>query len=172
MFKIQISNPISLSVHTTESMNLEDAIELVFPLETEFLILIWNNIFIPLTYKYDISLMVLDFIKIINFLRDNNKSELEIFWPSSTFVSIWKIKRYEKVIRINSKWTAVNGKVENLLNSLNENEIQSSEFEEEIMKLIIFINSALIKSGMELNNIVGYENLVGCLNFENKRRYL
>jgi hypothetical protein len=121
MIKIQLSNPEIISVNKSEFINLEDAIECIFPLDTEHLFLIWNNIFIPLTYKYDISLMVFDFIKILDFIKDNQVSGLEIHWVSNTFASIWRIKKNNSFLTINSEWKVVNGKVEKILNNSNEN---------------------------------------------------
>ena len=41
MIKIQLSNPVLLPIKEKEVLNLEDAIESIFPLDTEYLILIW-----------------------------------------------------------------------------------------------------------------------------------
>jgi|GEM_PF-5215487 len=37
--------------------------------------------------------MVLDFIKIFHFLKDDGIDKLEIHWASNTFASIWKMEK-------------------------------------------------------------------------------
>lgn len=115
-------------------MDLEDAIESIFPLDTEHLILTWNNILIPLNYKYDISLMVLDFVRILHFLREEEDDKLAIHWASSTFASIWQMKKEDNFISIKSYWNTVNGGRENLLNEFNENKVSIKYLENEIKK--------------------------------------
>ncbi|TJZ60057.1 hypothetical protein FAZ15_14325 [Sphingobacterium olei] len=159
MIKIQISNPEVLSLIEEEIINLEDAIESIFPLDTEYLILIWNNIFIPLTYKYDISLMVLDFIRILHFLKDDKGDKLEIHWASNTFVSIWKMKKINSSVNIKSEWETVNGGTQDLLNKVNENTLPVSDFEKEIKKILFFLKNSLEKSGLNCHLIEDFEKL-------------
>jgi len=159
MINIQISNPVLLQMTDEESMNLEDAIESIFPLDTEYLILIWNNIFIPLSYKYDISLMVLDFIKILHFLKDNEIDKLEIHWASNTFASIWKMEKINDSVNIKSEWKTVNGGTQDKLNKLNENKILVNDFAEEIKKLLAFLKSSIEKSGINCDLVEDFATL-------------
>lgn len=159
MIKIQISNPELLQINEEEVMNLEDAIESIFPLETEYLILIWNNIFIPLSYKYDISIMILDFIKIYNFLNDNKIEKLEIHWASNTFASIWRMEKNNDYVRIKSEWKTVNGGTEDKLNKFSDITISKILLIEEIRKLMIFLKCSIKKSITNYKQIEDFEAL-------------
>lgn len=162
MINIQINNPVLLQIADAESMNLEDAIESIFPLDTEDLILIWNSLSIPLTYKYDISLMILDFIKVFHFLKDNKVDKLEIHWASNTFASIWRLKKRNASVEIKSEWKTVNGGAEGIFNKLNENTILINDFAEEIKKLLIFLKNSIEKSGINCNLIEDFAILEKC----------
>jgi hypothetical protein len=51
MFDIQINNPKASEIADENDKTLEDAIESIFPLSNEYAFLIWNHIYIPLTYR-------------------------------------------------------------------------------------------------------------------------
>ena len=52
IFSVQASNPkYWKNVLDEEDSSLSDAIETIFPLNTEYAFLEWNHIFIPLSYK-------------------------------------------------------------------------------------------------------------------------
>lgn len=59
-FYILAGNPRVQSIENSDDKSLSEAIETVFPLNTEYAILSWNYISIPLSYKYDISYMIDD----------------------------------------------------------------------------------------------------------------
>lgn len=147
MFEIQLSNPkFSFDdIEISNDINLEELIQEIFPLDTEYAFIIWNNIFIPLSYKYDVSLMVLDFIKIRNFIKDNTSKSLDIHWASNTFRSEWHIMITEEAdyeyIVINAKWYQTHGRLENLLNDYNSIKIGLNIFGEELEKIINFVEN-------------------------------
>jgi hypothetical protein len=141
MFKIQLSNPtFSISDYEkSDDFNIEDFIQEVFPLETEYAFIIWNHIYIPVSYKYDISLMILDFVKIRDFITNNTAEKIKIYWASNTFRSEWDIKMQGEKIVVYSKWYQTLGMVESLLNEFNTVEISTLDFLEEVEKIIKFM---------------------------------
>lgn len=164
MFKIQISNPAILAFNSEMNINLEDAIEAIFPPETEHAFLIWNHKFIPLNYKYDVSLMILDLIKIIGFLKDPKTETIEIHWPSNTFACIWNLKKENQgLIKIHSSWQSVIGGMEDLLNKFGVINIDSKKMEEEIIKLLSFVKTALDKSNINREKIIDFDVLENVL---------
>ncbi|MBL7997878.1 MAG: hypothetical protein JNL32_04485 [Candidatus Kapabacteria bacterium] len=160
MFELKINNPTILRVDDNECiLSLDDAIESIFPLETEHLVLIWNEVIIPLSFKYDISLMVLDFIKIFQFTKDNQSSRLEIHWASNTFAAIWNFEKSKYSVNINTVWRSVIGGTEDILNVKNKNEVSIDNLQKEIMKLLRFLKYAIEKSGVNSNLIEDFEKL-------------
>ncbi|HHR2550667.1 TPA: hypothetical protein ACSY39_10840 [Listeria monocytogenes] len=55
-FFIQANTPQKTGVFESDDYDLSTAIETIFPMLTEDAILVWNHIYVPLSYKYDISL--------------------------------------------------------------------------------------------------------------------
>jgi hypothetical protein len=162
MIKIQISNPRLLGIKDDNDSNIEDAIETIFPSNTEYAFLIWNNIFIPLSYKYDISKMINDFIFLEKFI-DSNEEEINIYWASNTFSSIWKLQKKQNMIKIQSKWNCVLGSLIDLLNTKSEIVVDSKQLNMELYKMLKFIKLSLDKCNYN-NKLIDYfelENLVG-----------
>ncbi|MFD2557198.1 hypothetical protein [Sphingobacterium tabacisoli] len=159
MIKIQLGNPEVLVLRIDKSMGVEDVLENIFPLDTDYSFLIWNNIFIPLSYKYDIPVMVFDFIKILSFLRDDNVLDLEVHWASNTFASIWILRKTDHHVHIKAEWKDVNGGLEGLLNNSNYTNVNVCEFDEQIKKVLMFLQAAIVKSKANLDLIYDYKKL-------------
>lgn len=159
MFKIQLSNPEILKVTFNEFVSIEDVLESIFPLDTEYAFIMWNHISIPLSYKYDISLMILDFARIIQYIHKYDELNLTIHWASNTFASIWYLVKYKEYIKINSSWFSVVGGLEELLNKHNEITIKPTDLQAEINKLQIFVEKAIRSSGALTDKIIGFDSL-------------
>lgn len=136
IFAIQISNPIySNSVDNHYDM-IGELLEDVFFLNTEQCIMYWNHICIPLSYKYDISIILDDIIFMIEELSKATDGHLEIDWPSNTFSAKWRISWVNENIKIISEWYCIVGNIENELNKVNNINIKKSKFLAEWKKLI------------------------------------
>lgn len=158
MFDIQISNPTSIEIRDRGDENINEAIQSIFPMENEYCFIVWSHIFIPVSYKYDISFMINDIIHILNFIKKGDGS-LEIHWPSNTFCSIWKIECASQTIKIESTWDCVLGRLEGLLNENSTLEVEKSVFVERLVALVLFIKSKLEKAGYNSNNLVDFYEL-------------
>src|SRR5689334_16049310 len=101
MFDIQISNPVAIESRDKDDTNLNEAIQSIFPFKNEYCFVVWNHIFIPVSYKYDISFMINDIIRILDFIKRGDGC-LEIHWASDTFASIWRIECTSQSIKIES----------------------------------------------------------------------
>lgn len=114
-FKIQASSPKFTDTFDRHDETLSEAIETIFPLETEKLFIIWNNIYVPLCYKYDISIMLVDILNMIEYINSRISGTLKISWASDTFRCAWNIKWNEKELIIGSQWENVVGNIEKVL---------------------------------------------------------
>lgn len=147
MIKIQLSNPILLNVYDEDDETIEEALQTIFPLDTELAFLKWNYIYIPLSYKYDISIMITDIIRLYEFIYNKTSNHLLINWSSNTFLSTWNIYKEDNTIKVKSAWHEVSGRLKDLLNLDNEAISNVSELGGEIEKLILFIKLSLEKNG-------------------------
>lgn len=153
---IQISNPTVLKNYDEDDETIAEALQSIFPHDTEMAFLKWNYIYIPLSYKYDISIIAVDFINLYEFLHDSRKEYLVINWPSSTFVSKWEIFKDGHNLKIVSKWEEVLGEVSGLLNSDNILLIKTNELYLELEKILLFLKKSLEINGYNNNNLLDF----------------
>jgi hypothetical protein len=158
MFDIQISNPTAIEIRDRDDSNINEAIQSIFHLDSEYGFIIWNHLFIPVSYKYDISYMINDIIKIVNFIK-NGDGFLEINWASDTFFSSWKIECTSQSIKIESTWDSVLGRLEDLLNKHSALEVDKHLFVEKWKTLLLFVKSKLEKAGYNSDNLVDFKEL-------------
>jgi hypothetical protein len=85
-FTIQVGNPWSHRVFDGEDNTLSDAIETIFPLETESAIMNWNWICIPISYKSDLSELVEDVLSMFLAIERAPKGTWKNHWISTTFL--------------------------------------------------------------------------------------
>lgn len=83
-FRIQTSHPCSnlkYYPYEKEIHNIAEAIEYIFPMITEKAFIVWNNVYIPFSYKYDVSSMIENILHMLREIRNNNNAgELNIDW--------------------------------------------------------------------------------------------
>ena len=161
MFSIQIGDPVTTEFCDPNDKNIEEAIETIFPLDNEFAFIIWNYIFIPITYKYDVSVMINDVLYILNEVRSKHAGRLEVHWASNTFSSVWNIKFGASKVEIKSVWYDTLGRLKNLLNEYSFIEVEKISFIEEWSKMLKFLLEKLKKSGYTVDMLADMDNLEG-----------
>ncbi|MDH6310483.1 hypothetical protein M2451_004011 [Dysgonomonas sp. PFB1-18] len=160
MIKIQISNPELSFVKNKDDASIEEALESIFLRNTEYAVLIWENLFIPLSYKYDISIMAKDFIKILEFIEGTD-SKIEIHWASNTFSSIWYLTKLQNgELEIKSLWVCVLGELRELLTKKSNICVTQIAFSKELRKMLFFLKDCLDKCGYTANELYDYNLLI------------
>jgi len=150
MIKFQISNPKTTGLFDPNDSTLEEALETIFPLETEYAFLVWDHIFIPLSYKYDISIMIGDLIRIFHFIKDENERSIEIHWGANTFATIWSIVKLPSFLIIKSTWFDTLGRLKDVLNNNSEIKVDALHLAHEIKVMLAFLKDCLEKAGYVL----------------------
>jgi hypothetical protein len=135
-FIIQASSPKYTDIFDIQDENLSQAIETIFPLLTENLFIIWNTIHVPLSYKYDISIMLGDILNMIEYISSRISGDLSISWASDTFRCTWNIKWKEQELIINPQWENVVGNIEKVLSQSRNVLTTKKEFLAEWKKVI------------------------------------
>lgn len=102
-------SPRTVQIHDAADDSLCAALETVFPLYTEDAIINWNHVYVPVSYKYDLSVMVDDVLQIIEALQSSPQGRLVNHWPSNTFAASWEIDWKDGMLKIHSEWTSVVG---------------------------------------------------------------
>jgi len=158
-FRIQVNCPRISGILNEDDESLDEAIETVFLLNTETMIMIWNDVYIPLTYKYDLSVIMKDIMIMLEKLCNSSSGKLTIHWPSNTFSSIWNFQWEDNKLKIDTRWFTVIGDTEGLLNSRNVIEIDKTSFIQEWKTLLLKIRWALEESGYNSAKIPEMERL-------------
>ena len=147
-FCIQTSNPKwEINKYDANNTCLSEAIEDAFILNTENAFICWNHIYISLSYKYDISYMIDDVLKMISKIQENNHGELTICWLPDTFRCDWKIEWKSGEIYIISHWESI-----------------VVQFTNEWKKLLEIIIDVLQHNGYSENNLKGMKELIRVYN--------
>lgn len=97
-----------------DASDLAEAIQLSFPLDTADAVLQWNEVSIPISYKYDLSVIFEDVLEILESCLDGKTTE--ICFGSDTFNSDWAVKPQDGMVSISTYWHSVVGDTESDLN--------------------------------------------------------
>lgn len=159
-FYIQASNPKSRGDADSSDETLADAIESIFPLETENAILMWNYISVPLSYKYDISYMMEDILLLLNALQNRESGEIIIHWLPDTFRCDWTIRWDTKKLDIQSQWENTVGHLERLLNESPNISLLKSDFIREWKSILGIAITGLKCCGYTEKEIKGMKQLI------------
>lgn len=160
IFYMQANNPKCQGALDFNNTFLSEAIEDIFPLYTENAIMSWNYISIPLSYKYDISYMIDDIVKLLNVLRNKKSGKYIVNWLPDTFRCNWSICWKEGEMEIDSMWECTVGDLENILNNRNKIIISVAAFSAEWKKILEVIIKNLEMCGYNKNNLNGMRELV------------
>jgi hypothetical protein len=91
VFTLHLGVPAFVATREESDSTLSDAVQTVFPLD-ERAFLEWNGLTLPLSYKYDISVMLEDIIEMVLAVRKTESGMFQVDWPSSGFPFHWAIK--------------------------------------------------------------------------------
>jgi len=162
-FAIQASNPRSLVTHDPEDTTLNCAIQTVFPLSTEKAIVIWNGVYVPLGYKYDVSILATDILSMLRQLQASARGSFSLTWPSNSFSATWSFDWANDVLRIRSEWSSVIGGVEALLNGRPYVATSKRGFISEWKSVLERVRDALYGAGYRPNHLAEMADLESVL---------
>ena len=148
-FQIQACDPLIVPKVEGDPMALSWAVEKVFPLYTEDALINWNGIYIPLSYKYDISVLIGDLLIFLTKLMSADKGETSFGCGSDSFTTEWHASWEDGKIDITSKWEIVRGPILELLNEHNKQELSLEEFLCEWKALLLKIFVCLQMAGYD-----------------------
>ncbi len=146
-FYIQAGSPRSTETFDETDINLSEAIESVFPLYTENGIIVWNGVYIPLSYKYDISVMIIDIINMLSTLKANEEGDMQISWSSDSFDAVWNLRWNLSEIVISSEWNNVLGDVVDILKTKPVVKLEKEHFFSEWKMMLKIVKDELSKAG-------------------------
>lgn len=160
-FWIQASCPRWQTPRELEVSTVDEAIEAVFPRDTEDAFVVWRHVYIPLSYKYDVGTILQDVLQMVGKLLAADSGEWQVDWPSNTFGARWHFKwAGERLVVTSSEWRSVVGDTEDLLRGRSVLEMGKSEFVFEWKALLERVRDALIGAGYTFDALPELEPLV------------
>lgn len=158
-FVIQAGNPRTLQQFDADDESVADALQTVFPLQAEDALLNWNGIFVPLSYKYDVSLMIEDAVALVREVLHHSSGQMTVHWPSNTFAATWRVSWTREVVKIDADWMQVVGGTEALLRAKPAVAVAKADFVAEWKKLFETTIVALDRSGYSVTTLRGLDLL-------------
>ncbi|NOJ57728.1 MULTISPECIES: hypothetical protein [Myxococcus] len=163
-FLIQAGLPRTLRVFDGEDESLADAVQTVFPRSAEWAFVVWRGVFIPVGYKYDLSLMVDDVVDMLEEILRQDVGGWEVSWPSNTFSSTWKMSWDGSKIAISADWDCVVGGVGSLLSDAGPVLMAKMDFVSEWKAPLVVVERALREAGYteaHLPSLAGLSAIIG-----------
>ena len=148
---------IPLGAKAAKTETLEDLLESAFPLDTDDAVLYWNEIPVPISYKYDLPVMIEEIEEVIEAVVDGESTSVQ--WPSNTFRATWHLRRYGERMKIAAEWESVAHNREIELNDSGEVEVEVTGFLENWSKLIDTAQTALLNAGYSEDNCGDWDRL-------------
>jgi hypothetical protein len=159
-FYIQASNPRASGAYNAEDTNLAEAVETAFPLNTESAVLVWHHLYIALSYKYDLSVIINDLVSMLTALMRPGPGTHEVQWASNTFLSRWTLRwNAENDLAVDAEWTSVVGVPEFVVQKAGGVCMPKEQFVAEWKELLSRVMTALTASGYEEAQVAGLAEL-------------
>ena len=163
-FWIQASCPKYTKSFDSDDESLSDAIQTVFPMLTEKAFLIWKAIYIPLCYKYDISIMANDILDMLENLINKSTGDMSIHWASDTFANVWMLEWNNDYLEIEAQWNSVIGGTEQILSTKGSIKIPKQRFIAEWGGILNNVIIGLKQSGYTEDKLCGMSKLIEIFN--------
>ena len=160
VFAIQVGDPRTNMKMNDEDIKISDSIESVFLTNTEDLIMIWNNIRIPLSYKYDVSYMIDDILLLLKKVSSEDVGSLFIQWLPDVFRCNWNISWNKSDVFIEAQWENITGSIEDLLNKYNRISMKKEDFICEWKALLNILCNRLRECGYSETTLVDMNKLI------------
>lgn len=163
-FRIQASCPRWQGSVDPGATTIDEAVESVFSLNTEDAFIVWQHVYIPLGYKYDVGTILPDILQMIRELLAAESGEWQVSWPSNTFGTRWHFKwARDHLVVTASEWWSIVGDTEELLRKRSVVEIGKEEFVSEWKALLERVHSALTGAGYTSEMIPEIEQLAATI---------
>ncbi|WP_327296318.1 MULTISPECIES: hypothetical protein [unclassified Streptomyces] len=134
-FWIQTGNPALLDVDQVADSFFE-AIGLVYQPDTEYLVLSWNNVLVPVNYAEDLYVFVDDIIVLLETIQAPGFTHAQLVTGASSFFTTWEIRREETNLIIDSRWESILGSYEFVLNERSQLTLTAEEFTRQWLKML------------------------------------
>ena len=151
-FTIQASAPRANTVHDATNGTLSDAMQDIFLLSTECMVLNWKGVVVPLSYKYELSEMTQDIVEMLAAVRAASHGAYSVQWPSSGFLAHWLLSWDHETLTVDARWTSAGG-LEHILNQRSplctSRDAFCAEWKKPLLTILLAVRGAGYDSALE-----------------------
>ena len=158
-FWIQASDPAVTGEFDPEDETLEEALQVVFPLTTEYAILNWNGVLVPLDYKYELSLMSLDLLDMLDRLAESDAGTYSNAWLPNGFRCDWTLTWADRELTVAADWQIIARGLERQLQATGDVTLPVAQFRREWKAVLGRFSTALAAGGYQPDRIRGMTDL-------------
>lgn len=149
-FVIQVGEPIIFPPQTKEIPNLALAIEELFPIQTEEIILYWYWVPVRLGYKHDLSVLIDELLELLWVVLHSEQGKYKVAWDSTSFSAHWFLAWDEEQMTIEAEWHAVAGQYEAFLNTRSKVKTTRLAFLQEWKGVLKRVLQAIVLAEIEI----------------------
>ena len=110
-FYIQTGKPSRNKNAAFTIHGLGDAIFDAFRLDTEQACIVWDRIYVPISYRNDLSVIIDEILFIIENLHKTESGDFQNYFSSNTFHCNWHFRWTEDDLRIEASWDSLSGQL-------------------------------------------------------------
>jgi hypothetical protein len=162
MVNLLLYPPTQPGVKDPEDTSLGEALESCF-YSLDGARLHWNGVSVPLSYKYDLSIIVHDVVHLVRWLRTCTQDCFAICWSSNTFLASWQVESAAGRVRVTASWYSVSaqdGHLEEALNAAPVAEANQAAFMAQWAALLRVAHQSLIDTGYTPEELEDYGPLL------------
>lgn len=136
---------------------MASAIQMVFPMETEDLFVVWHGIPIALGYKYDLGVIIDDLVPLLESIQQETSGTWEAAFGSDTFTASWDVSWSADQLTVDATWVRAYLGGDFLNRNCRRLEIDRADFLSEWKTVLQRVHRAVQESRVKLEDNALYE---------------
>ena len=150
-----------------DQLSMSDALEEVFLTDTNLLIMQWNGVFVPLSYRYDVSWIIVEAVEMVEkLIAAPDGTVVDVRFPSNTFNVGWEITVRARELSIEATWDSVIGSLTDLLRARSPLRIGLADFTSEWRHLFAVVDRAMTETQLPVSLVDDYDRLANLALFK------
>lgn len=151
LFSIELNNP-KYVFPKGKDHNLKTIFTTCFDFPSDDFEIKWNGMSVRLSYRYDVPHLLYPIFDMLKVLCEQNEGKDSVSFGMDSLNAKWNFSWNEKKLNIHSNWNDAPQDLTPELNEKSNLEMSTSTFISEWMKLILFIDTILEKSHIQIQD--------------------
>ncbi len=157
MFSIVPGSPGNSGICNIDDVSAWEALETAAR-DDDRAVFRWNGLEFLLSYRYDISLMALDIVEVIENIEWQPTGAIDVAWPTNGFPYVWRIHWDGREVRVHAEARPEPAAVD--LTGRDSVSLPQAKFLEELRGLLRMVARILRGAGYSPTGVDGFERLL------------